>query len=412
MKMQPNAIVLGGTNPHKALIENLKSRGYYTILIDYYDNPPAKSAADKHIQESTLDKEKVLEIAKSVNAKLVISACVDQANVTACFVGKKLGLPLPYSYETAINVTNKGFMKRMMLENEIPTANYITTDRVEEYESSGLIFPIVVKPEDSNGSKGVRKANNYSELREYFLEAIEISRSKKAIIEEFKVGATIDAVCFVCKGFAQIIMTRQRFPVNENLNTVMQHHRSIIPANISKKAKDIIQKAANNISTVFELNNTALLIQMKVKDNDVNIIEFAPRVGGGLSYRTVPLSTGFDILNATIDSYLGITNDLYYKYPEYYYSENNIYAEAGVFDHVKGYRDLLKNDLIEEFYLYKTRGMKIGSDLSSRNRIGAFIVKSKSESELFKKIETAIDRLEVYNNMGKPFMRKDLYSIE
>ena len=111
--------MLGGTSPHIALIENLKDRGYYTVLVDYYENPPAKKVADEHIRESTLDQDKVLEIAKSINAKLVISACVDQANVTACYVAEKLGLPVPYIYETAMSVTNKGLMKRKMLESGI-----------------------------------------------------------------------------------------------------------------------------------------------------------------------------------------------------------------------------------------------------------------------------------------------------
>ena len=68
MYFKPKAIVLGGTNPHIELIENLKRRGYYTVLVDYYENPPAKHAADQHIQESTLDLEKVLQIAKDIDA--------------------------------------------------------------------------------------------------------------------------------------------------------------------------------------------------------------------------------------------------------------------------------------------------------------------------------------------------------
>ena len=104
---KPVAVVLGGTFPHITLVENLRQRGYYTILVDYYDNPPAKASADEHLQESTLDKKKVLDIARSRNAELVISACIDQANVTACYVADKLGLPAPYSYETALRVTNK-----------------------------------------------------------------------------------------------------------------------------------------------------------------------------------------------------------------------------------------------------------------------------------------------------------------
>ena len=84
------AIVLGGTNPHIELIKNLKKRGYYTILVDYAENPLAKDYADEHIQESSLDKEKVFKIARDRKVNLVISTCSDQANVTACY-GRKTG---------------------------------------------------------------------------------------------------------------------------------------------------------------------------------------------------------------------------------------------------------------------------------------------------------------------------------
>ena len=134
------AIVLGGTVPHKYLINNLKERGFYTILIDYYSNPPAKTDADEHIQESTLDKEKVLEIAKNRNASLVISGCVDQANVTACYVSEKIGLHVPYSYETALRVTDKKLMKEGMVKAGIPTANYqlVTEENLNSFVNKGV----------------------------------------------------------------------------------------------------------------------------------------------------------------------------------------------------------------------------------------------------------------------------------
>ena len=104
--MEKVALVLGGTVPHMELILQLKNRGYYTILIDYLENPPA---ADEHIVESTLDKEKVLEIAVERKVELVISGCVDQANISACYAMEKLGKYVPYSYEIARKVTNKRF---------------------------------------------------------------------------------------------------------------------------------------------------------------------------------------------------------------------------------------------------------------------------------------------------------------
>ena len=68
---KPVAIVLGGTNPHVTLVEKLKKRGYYTVLIDYLPNPPAAQVADEHLQESTLDKELVAKIAREKHAAMI-----------------------------------------------------------------------------------------------------------------------------------------------------------------------------------------------------------------------------------------------------------------------------------------------------------------------------------------------------
>ena len=81
------AIVLGGTVPHITLINKLKERGFYTILVDFFDNPPAQKYADEHIKESTLDKDVIVKIAQKRKVDLVISTCIDQANSICCYVG-------------------------------------------------------------------------------------------------------------------------------------------------------------------------------------------------------------------------------------------------------------------------------------------------------------------------------------
>lgn len=137
--MKSTALVLGGTAAHIALLNELKARNYYTILVDYYSNPVAKPYADLHIQESTLDADKVVEIAQQHQADLVISACVDQANVIASYAMEKLGKTPPYSYEIAQRISNKGDMKKVMLEQGIPTARHIYLDGLEDEDISNLL---------------------------------------------------------------------------------------------------------------------------------------------------------------------------------------------------------------------------------------------------------------------------------
>ena len=182
------AIVLGGTAPHIELIQQLKSRGHYVILVDYLDNPPAKEYADMHIQESTMDFEAVTRVAKTYNVQLVISACVDQANITACYVAEKLGLTKPYSFKIANDITNKGIMKKVMFDNNIPTTKYLYLEKDEELCDINLKYPVMVKPVDSCAASGVKKASNIVELKTFLKEAKEISRTGRTIIEEYFSG--------------------------------------------------------------------------------------------------------------------------------------------------------------------------------------------------------------------------------
>ena len=149
------AIVLGGTAPHIELIRQLKERGYFVILVDYLEHPPARDHADIHEKESTMDPEAVLKVARKYDAKLVMSACVDQANITACYVAEAMGLTKPYSYKTASEITNKGHMKKVMTENGVPTTRYYYMENGEELPDFKLKFPVMTKPAENCDSSGV-----------------------------------------------------------------------------------------------------------------------------------------------------------------------------------------------------------------------------------------------------------------
>ena len=95
-------LVLAGGYDQIGLIEELKSRGHYVLLADYFENPPAKKTADKHYQISTLDEDAVKEVALKEQVDLITTACTDQALLTVAKVSEELGLPTYISYEKAI----------------------------------------------------------------------------------------------------------------------------------------------------------------------------------------------------------------------------------------------------------------------------------------------------------------------
>lgn len=402
------AIILGGTYPHRHLIEKLKERGYFTILVDYLESPIAKDVADKHIQESTLDMDKVADIAKEEGASLVISTCVDQANVTCCYVSEKLGLPHPYSYKASINVTDKVAMKRIMVDNDIPTSrHYVITD-VDQFAEKKLSYPIIVKPADSNSSKGVRRIDEGDEnALDYIKKALEISRNGAAVIEEYKVGKEVGVDCMIKDHKAHVIMTRERRKIQSNNDSIQQIYGSFWPADITPFQKGALQKIAEKIAEAFELDNTPLMMQTIVSDKEINVIEFGARIGGGENYHIIHELTGYDIINQSINSFLGDEIDLTYREPQEYLADNYIYAEPKVF----GRMEIKQNVIGKVLYanVYRKKGALLGKDISSNNRVGVFVVKDKSTVGLLEKISDVINAMEVYDIDGNPIMRKDIY---
>ena len=239
--------------------------------------------------------------------------------------------------------------------------------------------------------------------------ALKISRTNEAIVEEFKEGIEVQADFFVKKREANLIMLRKKSKIVSRSEAVLQSFGSVIPVELSKEAQDNLSRIANQIAHTFELENTSLFFQAIVNGDKVDVIEFAARVGGGLSYRMIKLIVGFDILNATVDSFLDHPVDINYKHPDSYFSTVIIYAQPGVFNSVVGYNELIEQKCIEEFFIFKTKGMVITSEMTSSNRVGAFLIKADSEQELLDKMRSAIDQLEIIDVAGRPIMKKDIF---
>lgn len=404
------AIVLGGTLPHVTLIEKLKNRGFKVILVDYLEKPYAKKYADKHIQASTLDLEAVTEIARTESVDLVISTCIDQANVTACYVSEKLGLPHPYSYKTALAVTDKLQMKKIMVNNHILTSKFLRIKSVDEPKLSELKYPLIVKPVDCNSSKGVKKIEaGDSHLVEAIKTAIDFSRTKEAIIEEFVTGTEIGIDTFVVNGIAHVLMIKERRKVKKNNGGIQQILGCTWPLPEYDKILVEAERIANSIAKAFELRNCALMIQAILQGDQISVIEFGARIGGGESFRIIKNSTSFDYVEASINSFLGETISLDYHNPQGFYADNFIYAKQCVFGGVQCPKELLEDGTIEYLNELRPLGVEIGEQISSNNRVGVAVVKAETVEELYKKIDKTISALEVFDMDGNPVMRKDIY---
>ena len=400
------AIVLGGTIPHIELIRQLKDRGYYAILVDYLKHPPAAEYADIHLRESTLDKDTGYKIAVENDASLIIATCIDHANSTACYVLEKLGMHVPYSYQTALDMTDKQRMKSILRENDIPTADFQVVSSAEE--EVHIPFPAVVKPVDSNGSRGIHRVDNMVSLRECISEALKASKTGRAIVESYVTGKEASVYSYVLNGKAHVILSNLRYVIENKGTGLMPGVRMMYPCPFSNSQIEKVERICSDSAKAFGLDNTPLLVQIKFHEDEINVIELMPRIGGGQSYWNIRNLTGFDMISAAIDSFEGKEPILEFHKPRYMTATNHLYASSGKFDHVTNLDEILNSGLAEEVSVLRARGSNIVADLSSGNRVCSYVVKGENIEEIDRKIKTINSMIDIIDVEGRSMLRKDL----
>lgn len=399
------ALVLAGGYPQIYLLKELKSRGIETLLADYYPNPVAKPYADKFFQESTLDVEAIERVARENKVDFLITACTDQALLTVATVSEKLGLPCYIDAITARNVTNKRYMKEKFKKFGVPTADFTVTDSLD-VDYSELEFPLVVKPVDCNSSKGVKKVLNDAELKTALENALEYSRTGDAIIEEFKEGKEISVDLIVENGVAQVLCVTESKKAKSNDKFVICE--TWRPAGISDKALENIKEAAQKIVNAFELKNCPMLIQLINKGDEVFVIEFSARTGGGLKFRIINQASGIDILKAVVDMTLG--NEVCQKanINDKCIINDFIYCNNGVFDHMDGVDELVSDGTIVGCFLFKNPGEKFEKIENSGDRVAGYTIIADTEAQLKEKRLKAINSIKVIAENGEDIMNREI----
>lgn len=401
-------LVLAGGIPQLELMKRLRKKfnGVEILLIDYLKHPVASDYADKFYNVSTLDIDAVEKVAKEEKIDLVITVCTDQALNTVAEVSERLNLPCYISAETSRNVTNKKYMKKIMKENGIATANYFLTESVVHDIPDKMVFPVIVKPVDCNSSKGVIKVNTNEELETAVQNAINYSRSNNAIIEEFISGRELTIDAFVQDGKAEVLCISELNKIKNSSSFVI--FRSVNPAQISSviliKIKDSVQKIVN----AFGLKNCPLLVQLICRGDDISIVEFSARTGGGLKYQLIEQAVGADIIDATIDISVGKKANLRIKPTEQFIVNEYLYCKAGIFDHLEGFKELEADKVISNYFVFKDPGTKMNGANCSGDRIASFTIVDTDPECLKKRHAKALSCIKAISTDGKDILNHDI----
>lgn len=409
MEKIKKVFVLAGGNDQIELIKGIRRHcpNAEIILIDMNPNVRAKEYADRMLVISTMDFDKVLEAAKSENIDLILSACGDQPMRTMAYVSEKMGLPCYLTYQQSLNLTNKVLMKRMMINGDIPTSKYHQFNINSSISTEGLEFPLVIKPADNNGSKGIIKVYSQKEFDAAIEEARKYTSCGDLLVEEFKEGDEYSVEAFIKNHEPHIIFVSKNIKIrNRNTFTICRNeYISEISSELEAKIKEIIAK----IGMVFEIDNVPLLIQMIVKDDNISVIEFSARTGGGSKLFFIREMVGVDIIDNLIDITFGKEPNITVSPSKDNAVINYVYTQPGRFSSICNLVELEQEDFISQTYLYKPFGSEIkGSNYSADRPVG-FLIRGKNTEELQKKIRHINDTIKICDECGADIMCHDIF---
>lgn len=402
------ALVVAGGIPQITLIQELREYGVETVLIDGNPTPVALRYPDKFYCVNIFDTDAVKTIAVKEHVDFLITVCADQVLLVVAKISEELGLPWYIDYKTAKLVSDKKLMKKIFVENNIPTSKYIVMNQLDFGKVRNLQYPLIVKPVDAYSSKGVKKVLTENELRMAFDEAKKISRSKNVIIEEFFDGEELSVDLFVENGKAHVLLISNSDKVEDNEHFVI--FRGRYPVRINDNIKAEVEKISQQIADAFGIQNAPMLVQMLTDGKRVTVLEFCARTGGAMKWLLIKHTSGVDVIKGVIDLTMGNKPNIQVKEPESKYVVNDfIYCKAGIFDHILGFEEQLKKGNITDYRIFRPQGWKFtGTIASSTDRICGVTFLANSVEEFNKKQQEFVETVKIIDVEGNDIMRHDL----
>lgn len=311
MTEKKKILMLGGSSQQVPAIEAAREMGYYTVLIDYLPDNPGQFVADKWYQESTTDVEAVYQIAKQEGVAGILPYASDPAALPAAIVAERLGLPTNPAKSVEILGVKHRF-REFLQENGFPCPRTFTfspdasSDEVKDGVST-LRFPIVIKPTDSSGSKGVTFLSCPDGIESAIAHADEYSRNKILIAEEFIERGFPDVIggdIFVEDGIIILYGDMAALRKEENKGLIPVGEK--LPNGLNKAQIMALHAELQRIITKLGIKSGELNIELLIDKNNVpHFLELGPRAGGNMIPIQLSDAFGIDLIKANIAAAMG-----------------------------------------------------------------------------------------------------------
>ena len=397
---QKKLMLLGGIRYLLPVIKAAHEQGYYVITADYLPDNIAHKYSDEYVNVSIIDKEAVLKVAQEKQIDGIMSFGVDPGVIAASYVQNKMGLPSFGPFESVEILQNKDKFRAFLAANgfNVPKAKGFTCKEDALHDFSWYEFPVIVKPTDSAGSKGVSRVDNVAQLPAALDYAFSHSISKHIIVEEFieKQGCSSDTDSMSIDGkLAFVSFNAQRF--DEDAVNPYTPAAYSWPSTFTKEQEEYLTSEIQRLITLLGLKTSVYNIETRIGINGKPyIMELTPRGGGNRLCEMLRYATGVDMITAITRAMVGdpILEPIEQKPYNGHWAEIILHADkGGVFDRLEISKDL-PAEIIEED-LWVEKGDAVESFEGASNAIGTLVVKFQTAGELEKAITNQKNWLKV-----------------
>lgn len=386
-------LIIGASVLQLPAIKRAKELGYYVGVIDYNPNAIGIPYADEYFNVSTIDIEGVAAAAAEFCPDGIMTLATDMPMRAIAVACERLGLP-GISFDTAVKSTDKGEMIKAFDENKVEHPWYFILSDPAQIEEiiDKVTFPCISKPTDNSGSRGVMLIHSKEELTEAVSYSSENGRSGGVIVEEYLRGQEVSVEIITIDGEPHVLNVTDKLTTGAPHFVEMGHTQpSRIEADSLEKIRDLARRAVKAVG----IKNGPAHVEIMLTPNGPKMIELGARMGGDcITTHLVPLSTGIDMIEATMRIACGQAPDIERKFNKgsaiRYFSVPN-----GEIQSIDGYDEAMKIPGVVEISFTKQVGEMACDIGSSVDRVGFVIAQGETADDAALICEKALNTVSI-----------------
>ena len=399
--VEKTILIISGGKEAIGGIKIAKDMGLKVVVSDYDPNAPGFAYADEKIIASTYDPDETLEKVKQYNGKIdaVVTIACD-ATRTVAAVADFLKIPGP-TLSTAFLATEKLEMKKQFLKDNIPIPWFKEIMSLEDLKSiiSERGFPIILKPVDNRGARGVLKLTDKTDLEEAYQHSLKNSFSGKLIVEEWLSGPQYSPESIIWDGemVTPLISYRNYDKLDEFSPFIIEDGGSM-PADLTLEQCRDIDKLMLSAAKSLGLERGIIKGDIVIHNGKPMIIEVAARLSGG-NYSTfeIPFCTGVNIVEAAINISLDEKPDFDKLISKNICSlaQRYLFPPIGKIKSITGVDEVKKLEGLELFKIYIEVGDVVGKVSDHSKRGGMIIMSADTKEEAIKRVDSAVNMIKI-----------------